>query len=176
MRDGWVRERTVEVMRLLRVVVLSTAVAVAVVPSPASAATIPTPGFGYVATKAWSSNRATLPGFPTVRGWALWRSGTTTIRLFKSEGWVWATPRVPVPVMSCGEGRWYIRWRSKNPDVTVRSGGGAADTGPFKTATGGSGYVSGNSCSGPMLRFGVARNGNQSNLVDVRVEYRVWTP
>lgn len=147
-----------------------------VLTAPAQAATIPTPGFGYVAVKAWSSNRASLPSFPKVRGWHLWRSGTSTVRLFQWEGWVWATPRVPRPGMSCGDGRWYIRWRSTNPDVTVRAGGGAADTGPFKTVTGGSGFVSGNSCTGPMLRFGTTRHGNQSNLVDVRVEYRVWRP
>jgi hypothetical protein len=170
--------------RLVGVVVL--AVAVATVPYAPSRASvdgsvfvssdipIPKPGYAIARSVPYSQS---VPSFPSsISGTSRLGSWRTTVRLFEGDGWSYIPEWRGPSANRCYEYVWAVRWRSANPDVTLRAGAYAAPDITIKGAKpGGAGYISGTSCNAPEFRFGSAINGNQSNLVDVYVEWRVWT-
>lgn len=128
--------------------------------------------------------KVTAPKFPKfVKNYVLFQyKKNISIRLFQEDNWV-----VPIKMfdpsqdggatMSCQPYFWAIRWRSNNPDITIRATMGITDSGfssVSKSAEGGTGFLSGQSCLAPGFKFGRAINGNQGNLVDVNYEYQLW--
>ena len=119
----------------------------------------------------------TVPGFPrTVTGYRLRSDGRTETRLFRGEGWQALTP-LDHAVNSCGDFRWYVRWRSTAPDVLIDAAAGDTGLPGFnrigKPSRGGAGYMTGFSCVSPGLRYAMLP-GVQGGLVDVDYEYQVW--
>jgi len=105
------------------------------------------------------------------------------IRLFKGDKWVVPIKRFDptrggAATMSCQPFYWVLRWRSNNPDVTLRATAGMTDGGQFAkispAAQGGAGYLEGRSCVSPAFKFGRGLRGNESNLVGVNFEYQIW--
>ena len=120
----------------------------------------------------------TVPGFPsTVKGYRLRDVGRTETRLFQGRAWEALSP-LRQPLGRCGDFRWYLRWRSANPEVLIDAAVGDTGLPGFNRITrasrGGAGYLTGYGCVSPGLRFGTAVSGNQANLVDVDYEYQVW--
>jgi hypothetical protein len=127
----------------------------------------------------------TAPAFPTqVPDYVLQeQKRPDPIRLFRGDGWVvpikqFDPERGGTATMSCQPMYWVLRWRSNNPDVTVRASAGLTDAGEFTkirpTTQGGTGLMEGQSCVAPAFKFGRGLRGNQANLVDVNFEYQIW--
>ncbi|MEZ5116079.1 MAG: hypothetical protein R2737_07410 [Candidatus Nanopelagicales bacterium] len=105
------------------------------------------------------------------------RTKRVTVRVFQGYGWEDVLGFPGPAANDCAAYRWFVRWRSANPDVTIRSGADALATGPgpvTKTRPGGTGAIAGSSCYEPVFAFGRALNGNGSNLADIYVEYQIW--
>lgn len=135
---------------------------------------------GQAAAVSWPSK---VPEFPlAVQGYRLKGPAVQTeTRIFQSGKWEALDPLNQSLAGRCDSWIWIVRWRSRNPDVTVKSA--LIDTAlppPYssvgRSSTGGAGYIWGNACLSPGLKFARALNGNGSNLVDIDYEYQVWLP
>ena len=119
----------------------------------------------------------TVPGFPrTVTGYRLRSDGRTETRLFRGNGWEALTP-LHQAVQSCGDFRWYVRWRSTASDVPIDAAVGDTALPGFnpviKPSRGSAGYITGFSCVSPGLRYAMI-SGVEGGLVDVDYEYQIW--
>jgi hypothetical protein len=135
---------------------------------------IPKPGYAIARSVPYSQS---VPAFPSsISGTSRLGSCRTTVRLFEGDRWSYIPEWRGPSANLCYEHVWAVRWRSANPDVTVRAGAYAVpDITIERAKPGGAGYISGTSCNAPEFKFGSAINGNESNLVDVYVEWRGWT-
>lgn len=153
--------------------------AIPAAPSKAPAATIPADPLNDGAVSV--SYSSAVPSFPTrVTDYVLNRTKRSGVRIFQGQPWEALPPMDHGLAGHCGIAYWIVRWRSQNPDVQVFGGiGDTAIPGGFnrvgKAARGGAGYITGNACVSPGLKFANAINGNGSNLVDVDYEYQIWT-
>lgn len=73
--------------------------------------------------------------------------------------------------------RFYVRWRTLNPDVTIRA---AFLSVPdkivmTKTVKGSVGWRSGDGCGQPGLQFASVTASNGANLADVALSIQQWT-
>lgn len=144
-------------------------------PTHAVATRIPVPAIGSVYVKSLPYSK-TVPGFPTsVPGYTKGKTRRYETRVFQGVG-----PDMPIPGFNgvaandCDAYQWFVRWRSANPDVTVKAAAYMAGDYVAKTSTGGAGYIAGGSCYGPTFIFGRALHGNGSNLADVYYEVQFW--
>jgi hypothetical protein len=137
---------------------------------------IPVPPVGNAALRNYPYSRS-VPGFPpSVRGYSLHRRYKATLRVFQGNAWEPVAGFGTPAAGSCGPARWFMRWRSANPDVAIRAGVIIAPDQIIKTVPGGgAGYVAGDACYAPVFKFGSALRGNQSNLADVYLEWQLWT-
>lgn len=144
-------------------------------PSLASG-TVPIPKPGNVIVRSYPYSQS-VPSLPTrISGTSRLGTWRTTLRLFEGDEWAYVDEWRGPSANYCNDYVWAVRWRSANPDVTITAGAYAIpDLTLGKAKPGGAGYISGTSCNAPEFRFGSAINGNQSNLVDVNLEWRVWT-
>lgn len=125
---------------------------------------------------------ATVAAFPTsVSGYRLREKKVRSeVRLFQGGKWQALPPMDEGLAGHCDAAIWVVRWRSRNPDVTVASALGDTAFPGFNRlgspSVGGAGHIYGNACVSPGLKFASAINGNRSNLVDVDYEYQIWLP
>lgn len=123
-----------------------------------------------------------VPAFPrSIRGYALdSQSAQLETRIFQGDDWEPLRPLNQGLANRCDSWIWVVRWRSRNPDVVLKTS--LLDTAlppPYsgwRVSKGGAGYMYGNACASPGLRFGRTLNGNRSNLVDVDYEFQIWIP
>lgn len=138
---------------------------------------IPIPALGDFVIKSYSEPTP-LPAFPEeVPGFTLAEDMQGTTRVFDYSEWETVTGFRPTAANDCAAYRWFVRWESTNPDVTIRSGVGIVpmDAGPIGTEKAGrAGYLASSSCMGPEFAFGKALGGNESNLADVAIEWQIW--
>jgi hypothetical protein len=127
----------------------------------------------------------TVSGFPrTIKNYKLTKlKPFSSYRIFQGEKWA-----VPIPefdpernggaTMSCDPFFWILRWRSNNPTVILKVTKGMTDFGfepTDKVVTGGAGYISDYSCKVPGFKFGNDLGGKGSTLVDLNMEYQIWS-
>lgn len=146
---------------------------------------IPTSAKSSLSTNLTYPYSKKVPDFPQkVKNYSLIKKqGYDYVRVFSESKWV-----VPIEefdpernggaTMSCQPYYWVLRWRSNNPDVEILTSTGITDSNDFDRVTkikrGGAGLMSGYSCLVPAFKFAGTINRNQSNLVDVNFEYRLW--
>jgi hypothetical protein len=126
-----------------------------------------------------------VSGFPkSIKNYKLTKLKTfSSYRIFQGEKWV-----VPIPefdpernggaTMSCDPFFWVLRWRSDNPSVMLKVTKGITDFGfdpTDKVVSGGTGYISDYSCKVPGFKFDKDLGGKGSTLVDLNIEYQIWT-
>jgi hypothetical protein len=132
----------------------------------------------YIATSS-----ETIPPFPrTLSGyrsekdkdfWDKPFQSKGTVRTFQGNGWQ-GLPHFPNTMNGCSSGVFMIRWRSSDPSVVVQSSVRYSKDTPATMKAGSFGYMSGTNCEQPMFKFGSARNGDKSTLVDVYYELKFW--
>lgn len=177
-RAGWVTVLTL----IFMAVVPSPQVSAGPVPLTQVGSRIPVDltSLGQAQAVSWSRP---VPRFPiAIPGYSLkGKAEQTETRIFKGGKWEALSPLDQSLAGRCDSWIWIVRWRSRNPEVTVKSA--LIDTAvppPYssvgRSSTGGAGYIWGNACLSPGLKFASAVNGNGSNLVDIDYEYQVWLP
>lgn len=154
--------------------------------APPETASPPDPPTAAVPPTTVSSSVASaddLPPIPAaIEGYAPYDGvQTETVRVFAGSGL--ATPSGFSGQMNhCADAFWVARWRSSNPDVVVQGGRAPYDADVVEyepdpalvSAASTAGYIAGYICERPVLLFGLATNGNGSNLVDVAIEWQYY--
>lgn len=120
-----------------------------------------------------------VPEFPAaLEGYRVASRGSETVRVFEWGGWKAAFPYQWG--LNCTAEFWIVRWRSQSSAVEVRASVGT-DLDPTRfnavqqSGVGGAGYIAGGSCVMPALKFERIVSGRDGSLVDVDVEYEVWS-
>jgi serine/threonine protein kinase len=144
--------------------------------APSSSATLPRreewPALSGVLRAAPLGTRP--PAIPTaVEGYEVSQTWKTTVRAF--EGTEWSTLfEFPATMNGCSQQRFYVRWRSLNPDAVVEA---TFVSSPDlivmnEPAEGAVGWQSGYGCGQPAFRIRQSTDG--STLADVAVEVSRW--
>lgn len=92
-----------------------------------------------------------------------------------SEGGGWAEIfDFPHTMNHCSDGIFMVRWRSANPAVLIESTVSYSAETARRGKIGKFGYMMGSNCEQPLFRFARKLRGNESNLVDVYYEAKLW--
>lgn len=119
------------------------------------------------------------PPFPvTVPGYTLSGAVTReTVRVFEDNDYSELTD-FPYTMNGCAQQRFYVRWRSLNPNAVALAAEVYNDNGDFivdsKVASGRVGWMSSYGCTEPGFKFRSSTDG--STLFDIVVEYQRWEP
>ena len=104
-----------------------------------------------------------------------------SFRLFEDDGYAFFPELEDFSATnSCEPYYWMIRWRSDNPEVQISAGTGVdPESGQdiywdSEPQVGGAGYIKAFSCVAPLIAFSNTIQNNESNLVDVNYEIRIW--
>jgi eukaryotic-like serine/threonine-protein kinase len=117
-----------------------------------------------------------VPAFPTkVTGYAVQRQWTETVRAFTGSTWSTMT-NFPATMNGCVQQRFYVRWRSLNPNAVVEASFGSVPEGFVldRPVSGVAGWQSGYGCGQPMFLLKSSRDG--STLTDIIVEVQRFVP
>ena len=98
-----------------------------------------------------------------------------TLRIFSKSKWE-GIPDFNATMNGCNSGKWMIRWRSANPEVSVTCSSGSHNKGVISECKIGLfGYSYDNNCEQPLFKLGGNINGNKSSLVDIFYELEFWS-
>lgn len=98
-----------------------------------------------------------------------------TLRIFSKSKWE-GIPDFNATMNGCNSGKWMIRWRSGNPEVSVACSSGSHNKGVIsESKIGLFGYSYDNNCEQPLFKLGGNINGNESTLVDIFYELEFWS-
>jgi hypothetical protein len=174
-------------MKVLRILLVISAVTVSVLPTAVTAQRARRPVWPKNFGVFTATSSETIPLFPrALSGYRPMRNGfnywnepfelTGSIRVGDQWDGIY---KFPVTMNHCSDGVFTIRWRASNPDVRIASMLASEDINLNYMADnsvkiGRFGYMYGFNCTQPAFKFSRTVNGNTSNIEDIYYEIKFW--